>query len=237
MARGRDTQRSQAFDTANAIWRTRLCAVLTAPTQLNSRASREELQWSQAVRLPPCACYAPVVTLCCTLREYNFRFQLRCLRTGTRGIGYGIANCLARDGYDLLLGYNANAERAATVRPGLHLTGLRTYVREDAEQHNLTANRTCASVVAEGPSEALLQAIPVPLTVTHAPPSQRFQPRRGVSGAQAARDLEQRHGVRVATWAGELAKLETLERAFEVVQSEFGGRLTAFVHNAGASVS
>ena len=52
--------------------------------------------------------------------------------------------------------------------------------------------------------------------------------------SQAQRELEQRHGVRVASWAGELARPETLEAAFEVVRREFGGRLTAFVHNAGA---
>lgn len=51
---------------------------------------------------------------------------------------------------------------------------------------------------------------------------------------QAQRELEQRHGVRVASWAGELARPETLEAAFEVVRREFGGRLSAFVHNAGA---
>ena len=52
--------------------------------------------------------------------------------------------------------------------------------------------------------------------------------------SQAQRELEQRHGVRVASWAGELARPETLEAAFEVVRREFGGRLSAFVHNAGA---
>ena len=51
---------------------------------------------------------------------------------------------------------------------------------------------------------------------------------------QAQRELEQRHGVRVASWAGELARPETLEAAFEVVRRDFGGRLSAFVHNAGA---
>lgn len=58
----------------------------------------------------PCALQLDRVRVCRVLRDE------RCLRAGTRGIGYGIANCLARDGYDLLLGYNANAERANTVR-------------------------------------------------------------------------------------------------------------------------
>ena len=54
-------------------------------------------------------------------------------------------------------------------------------------------------------------------------------------GGQAQRKLEERHGVKVATWAGELADPATLEQAFEVVRHSFGGRLTAFVHNAGAA--
>ncbi len=41
--------------------------------------------------------------------------------------------------------------------------------------------------------------------------------------------------MKVATWAGELADPATLEQAFEVVRRSFGGRLTAFVHNAGAA--
>ena len=35
---------------------------------------------------------------------------------GTRGIGLGIANSLARDGYDLVLGYNANHDAAAQAK-------------------------------------------------------------------------------------------------------------------------
>ncbi len=31
---------------------------------------------------------------------------------GTRGIGYAIARCLARDGHNLILGYASNAEAA-----------------------------------------------------------------------------------------------------------------------------
>lgn len=54
---------------------------------------------------------------------------------------------------------------------------------------------------------------------------------------QAQRELEERHGVKVATWAGELANPASLERAFEVVRASFGGRLTAFIHNAGVPLS
>lgn len=38
---------------------------------------------------------------------------------GTRGIGLGIANSLARDGYDLVLGYNANADAARAAQEQL----------------------------------------------------------------------------------------------------------------------
>lgn len=34
---------------------------------------------------------------------------------GTRGIGFGIASCLAREGYSLVLGYNSDAEAAASA--------------------------------------------------------------------------------------------------------------------------
>jgi NAD(P)-dependent dehydrogenase (short-subunit alcohol dehydrogenase family) len=38
---------------------------------------------------------------------------------GTRGIGLGIAKCLARDGYNLLLGYNSNHQAAEQTRETL----------------------------------------------------------------------------------------------------------------------
>ncbi|KAK9839221.1 hypothetical protein WJX81_002156 [Elliptochloris bilobata] len=38
---------------------------------------------------------------------------------GTRGIGLGIAECLARDGYDLVLGYNSNAQRAQQTKASI----------------------------------------------------------------------------------------------------------------------
>ena len=41
--------------------------------------------------------------------------ELRTGETGTRGIGRGIAECLARDGFQLVLGYNSNLQRAQTT--------------------------------------------------------------------------------------------------------------------------
>jgi NAD(P)-dependent dehydrogenase (short-subunit alcohol dehydrogenase family) len=40
------------------------------------------------------------------------RLATACCLAGTRGIGLAIARCLARDGFNLVLGYNSNSERA-----------------------------------------------------------------------------------------------------------------------------
>lgn len=44
---------------------------------------------------------------------------------GTRGIGLGIAGALARAGYDLVLGYNADADAAARAEQQLEALGVR----------------------------------------------------------------------------------------------------------------
>ena len=82
---------------------------------------------------------------------------------GGSGIGAGISEALARSGYNLVLGYNSNAERCE-------------------------------------------------------------------KWAEKLRDV---HGVRVITVSGDLTQDDAFEALFRAVDEEFGGQVTAAVHNAG----
>lgn len=85
---------------------------------------------------------------------------------GTRGIGWGISQQLAQNGYDLIIGFNSNEEAA------------------------LAAKTT----------------------------------------------LESTYGIKVHTIKGDVAEESTVDALFEVIESQFSGKLTALVHNAGLYV-
>ncbi|CAK0738084.1 hypothetical protein CVIRNUC_000991 [Coccomyxa viridis] len=86
---------------------------------------------------------------------------------GTRGIGRGISEVLARDGYDLVLGFNSNRDAAN----------------------------------------------------------------------KAKSELQAKYRVKVITVEGDVAQPQCVELLFQAVKDVFGGRLTAFVHNAGLYVN
>ncbi|AOX02180.1 short-chain dehydrogenase [Moorena producens PAL-8-15-08-1] len=85
---------------------------------------------------------------------------------GTRGIGFGISEQLAADGYDLILGFNSNETAAANSK----------------------------------------------------------------------KTLESDYGVKVYTVKGDVAQPETVDKFFECLENNFGGKLTALIHNAGLHV-
>ena len=62
--------------------------------------------------------------------------------TGTRGIGLGVAECLARDGFSLVLGYSSNKERAEQARAGLqerHSVHVQVVAGDIAEDSTINA--------------------------------------------------------------------------------------------------
>ena len=64
------------------------------------------------------------------------------VNAGTRGIGLGIAECLARDGFSLVLGYNSNAERAEQASASLqerHSVHVQVVAGDIAEQSTVDA--------------------------------------------------------------------------------------------------
>lgn len=85
---------------------------------------------------------------------------------GTRGIGLGISQQLAKDGYDLILSFNSNEQAA--------------------------------------------------------------------SAAKAT--IESTYGVKVYTIKGDVAEESTIEKIFVCLESNFAGKLSALVHNAGLYV-
>lgn len=61
---------------------------------------------------------------------------------GTRGIGLGVAKCLARDGFSLVLGYSSNKERAEQARASLqerHSVHVQVVSGDIAEQSTINA--------------------------------------------------------------------------------------------------
>ncbi|XP_070555090.1 enoyl-[acyl-carrier-protein] reductase [NADPH] FabL-like [Ptychodera flava] len=56
------------------------------------------------------------------------------------------------------------------------------------------------------------------------------------AASEAKKALEEEFGVQVYTVKGDLAEEKTIETIFEVVETRFGGKLNAFVHNAGLYV-
>ena len=93
----------------------------------------------------------------------RIKMKVDIMTGGTRGIGLGIAKCLARDGYNLVLGYHVN--------------------------------HTAAQLAQES--------------------------------------IEKEYGVKVRCCAGDIASLETMEKLFNIIRTEFDNELTAFVHDAG----
>ncbi|NMG11738.1 SDR family oxidoreductase [Brasilonema sp. UFV-L1] len=78
---------------------------------------------------------------------------------GTRGIGWGISQQLAKDGYDLILGFNANEEAAHTAKATLESTyGRKVYlVKGDiAEESTIETIFKCLEDNFEGKLTALV---------------------------------------------------------------------------------
>ncbi len=93
-------------------------------------------------------------------------FKSAIVTGGTRGIGLGISQQLASDGYDLILGFNTNEEAAFTAKA----------------------------------------------------------------------TIESTYGVKVDTVRGDVAEESTIEKIFACLETNFEGKLTALVHNAGLYV-
>ncbi|BAY99300.1 short-chain dehydrogenase/reductase SDR [Tolypothrix tenuis PCC 7101] len=92
--------------------------------------------------------------------------KLAIVTGGTRGIGWGISQHLAKDGYDLILGFNSNEEAASIAKAKLELN----------------------------------------------------------------------YGCKVSLIKGDVAEESTIEKIFQCVEDDFGGKLTALIHNAGLYV-
>ena len=102
--------------------------------------------------------------------------KLAIVTGGTRGIGWGISQQLARDGYDLILGFNANEEVASTAKAILESTyGVKVHtVKGDvAEESTIETIFKCVKDNFEGKLTAFVHNAGLYIGLTTSPKSSK----------------------------------------------------------------
>jgi len=100
--------------------------------------------------------------------------KLAIVTGGTRGIGFGISQKLARDGYNLIIGFNSNEEAAATAKATLESTyGVNVHsVKGDvAEESTIESLFNCVEDNFDGKLTAFVHSSGLYVGLTTSPES------------------------------------------------------------------